>query len=113
MDLALIKSLVPGAVGTVLAVIGAIVAIIEKYKADIAIITLAIEKADEDGVVTPEEKKQIADTFYFECVKPKLTGKWILLRLIPDAWMKSIIGKLIDKVCEKARALNLKVPENK
>ena len=58
MDVTLIKSLIPGAVGTVLAVIGAIIAVIEKYKADIAIITLAIEKADEDGVVCQKKKNK-------------------------------------------------------
>jgi len=109
MDLALIKTLIPGAMGTILAVAGAIVAVIEKYKADIAIITLAIEKADEDGVITPEEKKTIADKVYFECIKPKLTGKWILLRLIPDFIIKGLISKLIDRACAKAKALQVKI----
>jgi hypothetical protein len=110
MDLAILKTIVPGALGTVITVVSVIVAIIEKYKADIAIITLAIEKANEDGVVTGEEKKEIADKVYFECIKPKLTGKWYLLRLIPDSWMKSIIGKIVDNICKKAKDLKVVLP---
>jgi hypothetical protein len=110
MDLGFLKAILPGTLGTVVTVASLIIAIIEKYKADIAIITLAVEKANDDGVVTGAEKKEIANKVYFECVKPKLTGKWILLRLIPDVWIKSIIGKMIDNVCKIAKDNKVTIP---
>lgn len=107
IDIALIKTVVPGAIGTVIAVVSTVVAIIQKYEKDIAIVTLAIEKANEDGVVTPEEKKEIANKVYFECIQPELKGKWFLLRLIPKSWITRWINKIVDKICNRAKGLML------
>lgn len=100
----------PTVIGIIVTIVSAIEAFLQKYQADISSITLAIEKADEDGTITNEEKKQIADDIYFNILLPKISGKWFWLKLIPKPWVKRWIGNLIDDMCNKAKSLQSAVP---
>ena len=100
---------IPIIVSSAITFISLVITVIQKYKADIGLITLAVEKAAADGVITKAEKKNVATVAYFEVLKPKLSGGWVVLRLVPDFAIRWLISAFIDKICKDTKAIPLKV----